>query len=160
VHSDKWRHAVDLTRVTDKGDAFQHANGADDERKVGRDAEGVVEGDLRQIRRQLLEVDVFCAAALQCLVKHLRNRWRIVGGQSSVKCKRICLVKHLWKRFGKIEGSRCQGGFRIDQSAASSCKLTVSLPPFQRLAFDLQGFCGDECRGSFGTVGRVAPSLL
>lgn len=146
---DKRRHAVDLTRVTDKGDAFQHADGADDERKVGRDAEGVVEGDLRQVRRQLLEVDVFCAAALQCLVKHLRNRWTIVGEQSGVKCLRINqsaasslgvdvfgaaalqrLVKHLWKRFGKIQGVKCQGVFRIDQSAASSCELMIlALPP-------------------------------
>ncbi len=50
---------------------LEDADCADDERKVGRDAEGVVKRDLRQISGQLLEVDVLGASPLQCLVKHL-----------------------------------------------------------------------------------------
>ena len=51
-------------KTTHQGDALQHADGADDEGKVGRDAEGVVKRDLGQVSGQLLEVDGLGTAAL------------------------------------------------------------------------------------------------
>jgi hypothetical protein len=53
---------------------LEDADGADDEREVRRDAERVVEGDLREIRRHFLEVDVLGSAPLQRLVEHARQR--------------------------------------------------------------------------------------
>jgi hypothetical protein len=68
-----WPHLVHQgkLRVPHQRNALQHPNGADNEGKVGRDAEGVVKRDLCQVSGQLLEVDVLGAAALQRLVKHL-----------------------------------------------------------------------------------------
>ena len=60
--------------LPDERDALQHADGADDEREVRRDAERVVERDLREVRGDLLEVDVLRAAARERLVEHARQR--------------------------------------------------------------------------------------
>ena len=45
--------SVDLTWIANKGNALQYTNGSDDEGKVGRDLEGKVKGDLRQVCRQI-----------------------------------------------------------------------------------------------------------
>jgi hypothetical protein len=81
-----WRGWV--CRLTSAGAAAQQAvalpqarhrprasHRADDERKVGRDAEGQVKRYLRQVGSQLLEVDVFGAATLQ----RLRHKGRSCG---------------------------------------------------------------------------------
>lgn len=60
-----------ITWVAHQGDAFEDSDGTDDECKVRGDAERVVEGDLGQVRRQLLKVDILSAAAFQRLIEHL-----------------------------------------------------------------------------------------
>jgi hypothetical protein len=59
-------------RVANERDALKHADRADDEREVGRDAEGVVERDLRQVRCEFLEVYVLGATALESLQEDKR----------------------------------------------------------------------------------------
>ena len=50
-------------RVADEGDPLEHRDRADDQREVRRDAERELERDLREIGRELLEVDRLGAAA-------------------------------------------------------------------------------------------------
>ena len=57
-----------------QSDTLEHADGPDDEGEVGRDAERVVEGDLRQVGRQRLEVDALRAAPSEGHVEHVRQR--------------------------------------------------------------------------------------